>query len=83
MFLQPDEAPAADRQLVTEQQASQVRAALDALPDGQSIPLELAYYEGLSQSAIANRLNVPLGTIKTRMRQALLRLREALAGEVR
>ncbi len=79
----PDEAPAADRQLVTEQQASQVRAALDALPDGQRIPLELAYYEGLSQSAIANRLNVPLGTIKTRMRQALLRLREALAGEVR
>jgi RNA polymerase sigma-70 factor, ECF subfamily len=79
----PDQAPAADRQLVTEQQAVQVRAALDALPDGQRIPLELAYYEGISQSAIANRLNVPLGTIKTRMRQALLRLREALAGEVR
>jgi RNA polymerase sigma-70 factor, ECF subfamily len=79
----PDQAPSADRQLVSEQQAAQVRAALDALPDGQRIPLELAYYEGISQSAIATRLNVPLGTIKTRMRQALLRLREALAGEVR
>ena len=49
---------------MTAEQASQVRAALRALPDPQRIPLELAYYEGLTQSEIAARLAVPLGTVK-------------------
>ena len=52
---------------------------LQTLPEAQRVPLELGYYDGLSQSAIAARLGVPLGTVKTRMRQALLRLRDALA----
>jgi RNA polymerase sigma-70 factor, ECF subfamily len=68
-----------DLQLVTAEQAARVRVALEALPEAQRVPLELGYFEGLSQSAIAARLGVPLGTIKTRMRQALLRLRDALA----
>jgi RNA polymerase sigma-70 factor (ECF subfamily) len=76
----PDRSRALDLQLVTAEQANRVRAALAALPDELRIPLELAYYEGLSQSEIAERLRTPLGTIKTRMRQTLLRLREALAG---
>jgi len=74
-----DPGAAVDLRLVTAQQAARVRAALEALPEPQRVPLELGYYEGLSQSAIAARLGVPLGTIKTRMRQALLRLRDALA----
>ena len=74
-----DPALTIDLQLVDAEQAARVRAALLALPDLQRVPLELAYYEGLSQSAIAARLETPLGTIKTRMRQALLRLRDALA----
>jgi RNA polymerase sigma-70 factor (ECF subfamily) len=75
-----DQSRALDLQLVTAEQANRVRRALAALPDELRIPLELAYYEGLSQSEIAERLRTPLGTIKTRMRQTLLRLREALAG---
>lgn len=76
----PDPAHGLDLQLVTAEQADRVRQALAALPDEQRVPLELAYYEGLSQSQIAAKLSVPLGTIKTRMRQTLRRLRDALAG---
>jgi len=78
-----DGSPGIDLTLVSEQQASAVRAALEALPENQRVPLELAYYEGLSQSEIAERLGTPLGTIKTRMRQALLRLRDAVAEQAR
>jgi RNA polymerase sigma-70 factor, ECF subfamily len=77
----PDAGMSADLQLVTAEQASQVRAALEALPDTQRVPLELAYFEGLTQTEIADRLALPIGTVKTRTRQALLRLREALAGQ--
>jgi RNA polymerase sigma-70 factor, ECF subfamily len=79
----PDTAPPIDLTLVSAEQAAAVRAALEALPENQRVPLELAYYEGLSQSEIAAKLGAPLGTIKTRMRQALLRLREAVAEQVR
>jgi RNA polymerase sigma-70 factor (ECF subfamily) len=64
--------------LLTDEAVAHVRAALGALGDTLRVPLELAYYDGLSQSEIAARLNQPLGTIKTRMRTALQKLREAL-----
>jgi RNA polymerase sigma-70 factor (ECF subfamily) len=57
---------------------SEVRAALDSLPPDQRESIELAYFGGYSQSEIAGRLNVPLGTIKGRMRLGLHRLRSLL-----
>ncbi|UFP94928.1 sigma-70 family RNA polymerase sigma factor [Gloeobacter morelensis] len=58
--------------------ARQVKTALEQLPKAQRQALELAYYEGLSQSEIASRLETPLGTVKTRSRQGLLKLRNLL-----
>ncbi len=55
-----------------------VQAALKQLPDTQREALELAYYGGFSQSELAERLGVPLGTIKSRMFTGLARLRELL-----
>ncbi len=64
--------------LVTSDQGASVRRALAELSPSQREVLELAYFAGLSQSEIAERLNEPLGTVKSRTHVALSRLRELL-----
>jgi RNA polymerase sigma-70 factor, ECF subfamily len=65
--------------IIDAENARLVQRALAELPLLQRLVIELAYYEGLSQREIADRLEQPLGTIKSRLRLGLLRLRDALA----
>ena len=62
------------------QRARIVRAALAGLDSNERTTLELAYFSDLSQSEVAEKLGIPLGTVKTRMRSAIIKLREALSG---
>src|SRR5947209_5821040 len=73
-----DTAPSADEQLMASVRAQAVRSAIDALPLLQRLAIELAFYEGLTHVEIAERLEQPLGTVKTRIRQGLLTLRSRL-----
>jgi RNA polymerase sigma-70 factor (ECF subfamily) len=73
-----DEAPPADDRLVASARAAAVRSALDDLPVLQRVAIELAFYEGLTHVEIAERLEQPLGTVKTRIRQGLRALRGRL-----
>ncbi|HEV8343504.1 MAG TPA: sigma-70 family RNA polymerase sigma factor [Candidatus Binatia bacterium] len=59
-----------------------VNSVLAQLPEAQRQVLEMAYFEGLTQSEIAERLKEPLGTVKTRIRTALTRLRELFGAKM-
>lgn len=79
----PDAAPDAEfmdawEAMSLELERKQVREALASLPPEQRQSLELAYFEGLSQSEIAGRLALPLGTVKGRIRLALEKVRSFL-----
>ena len=73
----PDRSPEA--MTISTEDVEHVRAALGQLPDNQRTLVELAYYEGMTHSEIAERTGVPLGTVKTRLRTAMATLRGALA----
>ena len=60
------------------QRAKIVRAAIAGLDAGERTALEMAYFSDLSQTQIAERLEIPLGTVKTRIRSAMIKLREVL-----
>lgn len=64
--------------LTREQERNRLRAALANLPPEQKEVIRLAYIDGLSQSQIAERLRLPLGTVKSRLRLAFAKIREAM-----
>jgi len=74
----PDLTP--DQEAEASWNAWRVHRALETLPDHERAVIDLAYFSGLSQSEIADFLQIPLGTVKTRTRSGLARLAEALEG---
>ena len=70
------------RYAILQMQRGEIKQALSALRTEQREVVVLAYYGGLTHSEIASRLGQPLGTVKTRMRLALKKLREVLGPQV-
>jgi len=77
-FALPDPAPLSDERIDAAQRQRCVCAALDTLPREQRTLVELAFFDGLSHAAIAQRIKLPLGTVKSRLRLAFSRLRRFL-----
>ncbi len=71
-------APEYEKVLDEKRRAERVRALIGSLPGAQKKAIELAYFEGLSHSEIAASLNEPLGTVKSWIRNGLIRLKEGL-----
>ena len=67
--------------LELRERANKLKAALKRLSDKERQVLYVAYYNGLSQSEIAEKMEIPLGTVKYRMRQGMLKLKEMLISE--
>lgn len=77
-MLQPEEARPADEEIAGAEIGERVREAMRDLPPDQAEVVELSFLEGLPHSAIAEKLDIPLGTVKSRLRLAFARLRTAL-----
>ncbi|MFN8525085.1 MAG: sigma-70 family RNA polymerase sigma factor [Chloroflexota bacterium] len=76
-----DRAPEVWRQAAQLVERSQVMASLNALPPEQRDIIELAYYSGMTHQEISQRLGLPLGTVKGRLRLGMEKLRRELVGQ--
>ena len=76
--LVPEAAEQADTVMEMRQSAERLRLAMRDLPGEQSEVLKLSFFDELSHSVIAERLGIPLGTVKSRIRMAFSRLRDSL-----
>jgi len=79
----PASKPAPDEDYVDIKAAEKLSAALKDLPPEQSELLQMAYFEDKSHQAIADETNIPLGTVKSRLRLALEKLRQQFASDIR
>lgn len=78
----PDAVSDAVADTLHSEQKEIVARALAELPEEQRHTLNLAYFDGLTQSEIAAQLGTPLGTVKTRMRSGMIKLRELLGDQM-
>lgn len=81
-ILQPEPQPDGGTLVGQSQRAQLVRSALDTLPEAQRSVLKATFFDGLSQSEIAEREGLPLGTVKSRVRLAFARMRERLGENI-
>ena len=80
--LVPDAPRAPDEEVIGAREGEAVRLALEKLPEEQRELVRLAFYNGWSHSKIAEDTNLPLGTVKSRLRLAFSRLRNELEGRL-
>jgi RNA polymerase sigma-70 factor (ECF subfamily) len=76
-----DPRPAVDDEVAARFDGEMVRTAILELPDDQRQAINLAFYSGLSHSEIADETGIPLGTVKSRIRLGMQRLRSSLSGQ--
>ncbi|MGQ0671723.1 MAG: sigma-70 family RNA polymerase sigma factor [Hyphomicrobium sp.] len=75
---EPSDDPAPDEEVSQRERRERVRAVMKSLPADQTEVVTLSYIEGLSHSEIAEKLGLPLGTVKSRMRLAYQKIRDAV-----
>ena len=80
--LMPEAEPLADDQLIVSDRQAVVKSAIALLPEDQKTVISLSFVEGLSHQEISDRLNLPLGTVKSRLRLSFEKLRTSLRSQI-